>query len=74
MQLWIYAPSGQLKSDEHMCLVAQQIVHTNNQWMVQLKECGEHQFEYWDYNTYVSKMCLKRKDNFSSSNIITFNL
>jgi hypothetical protein len=52
--LWIYAPTGQLKSDEHMCLSAQQIVHTNGQWMVQLKECGEHDFEFWDYNAYVS--------------------
>ncbi|KAI6177009.1 Polypeptide N-acetylgalactosaminyltransferase [Aphelenchoides bicaudatus] len=51
-QLWIYAPTGQLKSDEHMCLSAQQIVHTNAQWMVQLKECGEHDFELWDYNSY----------------------
>jgi hypothetical protein len=36
-----------------MCLGAQQIVHTNNQWQVQLKECGEHEFEFWDYNSYV---------------------
>lgn len=36
-----------------MCLVAQQIVHTSGQWQVQLKECGEHDFEFWNYNEYV---------------------
>jgi hypothetical protein len=51
--LWIYAPSGQLKSDEHMCLSATRIIHTSNQWMVQLKECGEHDHEFWDYSAYV---------------------
>ncbi|KAI6235339.1 Polypeptide N-acetylgalactosaminyltransferase [Aphelenchoides besseyi] len=53
-QLWIYASNGQIKSDEHMCLTAQQVVHSSNQWIVQLKECGEHDFEFWDYNTYRS--------------------
>ncbi|KAI6240865.1 Polypeptide N-acetylgalactosaminyltransferase [Aphelenchoides fujianensis] len=53
-QLWIYAPTGQIKSDEHMCLTAQQVVHTSNQWLVQLKECGEHDFEFWDFNPYRS--------------------
>uniref|UniRef100_A0A915D7J8 Polypeptide N-acetylgalactosaminyltransferase n=1 Tax=Ditylenchus dipsaci TaxID=166011 RepID=A0A915D7J8_9BILA len=51
-ELWIFTKEGQLKSDEHQCLSALKVVHTSNQWIVQLKECGEHQMEYWHYNGY----------------------
>ncbi|PIO57778.1 hypothetical protein TELCIR_20802, partial [Teladorsagia circumcincta] len=36
-QFWIYTKDGHLKSDEHMCLSATQVVHTNGEWAVQLK-------------------------------------
>uniref|UniRef100_A0A1I7RZN3 Polypeptide N-acetylgalactosaminyltransferase n=1 Tax=Bursaphelenchus xylophilus TaxID=6326 RepID=A0A1I7RZN3_BURXY len=50
--LWIYdRRTGQIKSDEHVCLTASLIVNTQ-QWTVQLKECGEHENEAWDYNEY----------------------
>lgn len=52
-QLWIFSKEGQMKSDEHQCLSATQVVHSSNQWIVQLKECGEYPNELWDYNKYV---------------------
>ncbi|VDK57211.1 unnamed protein product [Anisakis simplex] len=50
-QLWLYTNDGQIKSDEHLCLSSHQPVHSHGQWAVQLKECGQHDNEYWDYNT-----------------------
>ncbi|CAD5217273.1 unnamed protein product [Bursaphelenchus okinawaensis] len=50
--IWIYdQETGQIKSDEHVCLTASLIINTN-QWNVQLKECGEYDIEKWDYNSY----------------------
>ncbi|KHJ96437.1 ricin-type beta-trefoil lectin domain protein [Oesophagostomum dentatum] len=49
-QFWIYTSDGRLKSDEHMCLSATQVVHTNGDWTVQLKECAGYDNEHWDYN------------------------
>uniref|UniRef100_A0A1I7YGN5 Ricin B-type lectin domain-containing protein n=1 Tax=Steinernema glaseri TaxID=37863 RepID=A0A1I7YGN5_9BILA len=51
-QLWIFSPDGQLKSDEHQCLSASKVTHTSGQWLVQLRECGEYPYEFWDYNAY----------------------
>ncbi|KAK0418300.1 hypothetical protein QR680_013485 [Steinernema hermaphroditum] len=51
-ELWIFSPEGQLKSDEHQCLSATKVTHTNGQWIVQLKECGEYPNEFWDYNPH----------------------
>ncbi|KAL6727637.1 hypothetical protein Aduo_009499 [Ancylostoma duodenale] len=49
-QFWIYTSDGRLKSDEHMCLSATQVIHTNGEWAVQLKECAGYDIERWDYN------------------------
>ncbi|VDM82846.1 unnamed protein product [Strongylus vulgaris] len=49
-QFWIYTTDGRLKSDEHMCLSATQIIHTSSEWTVQLKECAGYDIEHWDYN------------------------
>ncbi|ETN68238.1 hypothetical protein NECAME_15938 [Necator americanus] len=49
-QFWIYTAEGRLKSDEHMCLSANQVIHTNGEWAVQLKECAGYENEGWDYN------------------------
>ncbi|KHN88322.1 putative N-acetylgalactosaminyltransferase 6 [Toxocara canis] len=64
-QLWLYTKEGQIKSDEHLCLSAYQSLHNNGKWAVQLKECGQHENEYWDYNTHrksfynrKSRLCL----------------
>ncbi|CAI4229053.1 unnamed protein product [Auanema sp. JU1783] len=66
-QFWIFTKDGRLRSDEHLCLSATQITHTNSQWMVQLKECAGYEEEYWSYNsrdnTFVQKksgLCLTR--------------
>ncbi|KAK6013075.1 hypothetical protein OSTOST_21673, partial [Ostertagia ostertagi] len=36
--------------NEHMCLSATQVVHTNGEWAVQLKECAGYDMELWEYN------------------------
>ncbi|KAK5971849.1 Polypeptide N-acetylgalactosaminyltransferase [Trichostrongylus colubriformis] len=68
-QFWILTKDGHLKSDEHMCLSATQVVHTNGEWMVQLKECAGHDMELWDYNRQrrtfkhrKSGLCLTQRD------------
>ena len=43
-------PTGQIKSDEHQCLSANQV---GAQWFPQLKECGEYPNEFWDYDKKV---------------------
>uniref|UniRef100_A0AC35G9P1 Polypeptide N-acetylgalactosaminyltransferase n=1 Tax=Panagrolaimus sp. PS1159 TaxID=55785 RepID=A0AC35G9P1_9BILA len=50
-QLWVIR-NGQIKSDEHQCLSATAIgIDGSKNWMVQLKECGEHDMEFWDYDS-----------------------
>ncbi|XGW18455.1 hypothetical protein V3C99_002797 [Haemonchus contortus] len=68
-QFWIYTKDGHLKSDEHMCLTANQVVHTNGEWMVQLKECAGYDTELWEYNrkrhTFKHRkscLCLTQRD------------
>lgn len=55
-QFWIYTSDGRLKSDEHMCLSATQVIHTNGEWAVQLKECAGYDNEHWDYNRRVGRL------------------
>ncbi|PIO74303.1 glycosyltransferase, group 2 family protein, partial [Teladorsagia circumcincta] len=69
-QFWIYTKDGHLKSDEHMCLSATQVVHTNGEWAVQLKECAGYDMEFWDYNRQrrtfkhrKSGLCLTQRDS-----------
>ncbi|KAE9555502.1 hypothetical protein FO519_001270 [Halicephalobus sp. NKZ332] len=54
-QLWIYTKDGQIKSDEHQCLSGTTTGLTATEkasnWIVQLKECGEHEMEYWTYDS-----------------------
>uniref|UniRef100_A0A7E4ZRV8 Polypeptide N-acetylgalactosaminyltransferase n=1 Tax=Panagrellus redivivus TaxID=6233 RepID=A0A7E4ZRV8_PANRE len=54
-ELWIFTPDGQIKSDEHQCLSATAVGFgagtSSKHWSVQLKECGEHDMEFWDYST-----------------------
>ncbi|RCN38818.1 glycosyltransferase, group 2 family protein [Ancylostoma caninum] len=57
-QFWIYTSDGRLKSDEHMCLSATQVIHTNGEWAVQLKECAGYDIERWDYNRRMGLMCV----------------
>uniref|UniRef100_A0A914W963 Polypeptide N-acetylgalactosaminyltransferase n=1 Tax=Plectus sambesii TaxID=2011161 RepID=A0A914W963_9BILA len=54
-EIWIYTKEGQIKGDEHQCLSAIQ-VSGSQQWIVQLKECGEYENEFWDYGTYKKTM------------------
>ncbi|KAK6042882.1 glycosyltransferase, group 2 family protein, partial [Cooperia oncophora] len=68
-QFWIYTKDGHLKSDEHMCLSATQVVHTNGEWAVQLKECAGYDMEIWEYNRQrrtlkhrQSGLCLTQRD------------
>ncbi|VBB28953.1 unnamed protein product [Acanthocheilonema viteae] len=49
-QLWLFTHEGQLKTDEHLCLSAYQPIQEPRNWKVQLKECGQYESEYWDYN------------------------
>ncbi|CAG9539114.1 unnamed protein product [Cercopithifilaria johnstoni] len=49
-ELWLFTNEGQLKTDEHLCLSAYQPIQKPQNWKVQLKECGQYEFEYWDYN------------------------
>uniref|UniRef100_A0A0N5AR92 Polypeptide N-acetylgalactosaminyltransferase n=1 Tax=Syphacia muris TaxID=451379 RepID=A0A0N5AR92_9BILA len=51
-QLWLYTDEGQIKCDEHLCLGAYQDVNERGKWKIQLKECGGHKSEFWDYNSY----------------------
>lgn len=46
-QLWLWTRDGRIRSDEHLCLSATQVVHTNGEWIVQLKECAGYENEYW---------------------------
>uniref|UniRef100_A0AC34Q5Y7 Polypeptide N-acetylgalactosaminyltransferase n=1 Tax=Panagrolaimus sp. JU765 TaxID=591449 RepID=A0AC34Q5Y7_9BILA len=60
-QLWVYK-NGQLKADEHQCLSAATVGFAKadkavaKNWAVQLKECGEHENEFWDYNSSQQKL------------------
>lgn len=62
-QLWVYTKEGQIKSDEHQCLsgttIGLKAIDKNTNWIVQLKECGEHEMEFWDYDSSVS-LCNKQ--------------
>ncbi|EFO27036.2 polypeptide N-acetylgalactosaminyltransferase [Loa loa] len=49
-ELWLFTKEGQMKTDEHLCLSAYQPVQGPRNWKVQLKECGQYESEYWDYN------------------------
>ncbi|VDO25917.1 unnamed protein product [Onchocerca flexuosa] len=49
-ELWLFTEEGQMKTDEHLCLSAYQPVQGPRNWKVQLKECGQYESEYWDYN------------------------
>ncbi|MFH4980575.1 hypothetical protein AB6A40_007284 [Gnathostoma spinigerum] len=51
-ELWLITNDGRLKTDEHLCLSAFQAAIGERSWQVQLKECGEYEMEYWDYNIY----------------------
>lgn len=53
-QLWLFTEEGQMKTDEHLCLSAYQPVQGPRNWKMQLKECGQYESEYWDYNFDVS--------------------
>uniref|UniRef100_A0A915PZL1 Polypeptide N-acetylgalactosaminyltransferase n=1 Tax=Setaria digitata TaxID=48799 RepID=A0A915PZL1_9BILA len=49
-ELWLFTSEGQLKTDEHLCLSAYEPVQGPRNWKVQLKECGQYESEYWNYN------------------------
>lgn len=39
-----------MKTDDHLCLSAYQPIQEPRNWKIQLKECGQYESEYWDYN------------------------
>ncbi|VIO91514.1 Uncharacterized protein BM_BM4696 [Brugia malayi] len=49
-QLWLFTEEGQMKTDDHLCLSAYQPIQEPRNWKIQLKECGQYESEYWDYN------------------------
>ncbi|KAK6101708.1 Ricin-type beta-trefoil lectin domain family protein [Brugia pahangi] len=49
-QLWLFTDEGQMKTDDHLCLSAYQPIQEPRNWKIQLKECGQYESEYWDYN------------------------
>ncbi|VDD95644.1 unnamed protein product [Enterobius vermicularis] len=51
-ELWLYTYEGQIKCDEHLCLGAYQDINEKGKWKIQLKECGGHDAEFWDYNSH----------------------
>uniref|UniRef100_A0A8R1DKY4 Polypeptide N-acetylgalactosaminyltransferase n=1 Tax=Caenorhabditis japonica TaxID=281687 RepID=A0A8R1DKY4_CAEJA len=54
-QLWMYTGDGRIRTDEHLCLSATQLLHTTSDWQVQLKECAGFENEYWDFKKKIGR-------------------
>ncbi|CAI2349227.1 unnamed protein product [Caenorhabditis sp. 36 PRJEB53466] len=73
-QLWLYTGDRRLRTDEHLCVSAVQLLHTTSEYQVQLKECAGLENEYWDYKATIGRfkhrqsgLCLASPDIFDPS-------
>ncbi|KRX53863.1 putative N-acetylgalactosaminyltransferase 6 [Trichinella sp. T9] len=74
-QMWNLYENGYLKSDEHQCLGATEVI--NGHWIVQLKECSESDSEKWIYSKSKSllihrqsSLCLNAPVNFAEVSVV----
>ncbi|KRY29154.1 putative N-acetylgalactosaminyltransferase 6 [Trichinella spiralis] len=75
LQMWNLYENGYLKSDEHQCLGATEVI--NGHWIVQLKECSESDSEKWIYSKSKSllihrqsSLCLNAPVNFVEVSVV----
>lgn len=53
VELWVLTVDGRIRSDEHQCLSARENSFNHNEWVLELKECGDYDNEKWKFFSQV---------------------